>query len=266
VTIWETPEAIPFRTWSPLDDRESAVFQVTNAWRTAKTIRDSVARFDALGLSIGLVAFGPFLVLALGDRAELRRSAWIATFVALYASGFLFVYFTYRYVEPVLKPLCILSCLGLAWSAARRAESRWVGRGAVAMVAVSFVLHVGVPLEPHRVQEPGGTPFDDVTVDSRPHRELAARMRAEGLAAPVASDLYWAGMYVAFFLGEPFAGSPAQDEDLETFRAGLDRVGVRTLLLDRDGRFSGALAADPVWVRRFSANAAGTTVDVYARR
>lgn len=275
VTIWETPEAIPFRYWSPWESREAAEFQAAYAWRTAKTIRDSLARFDAAGLSIVLVFGGPLVLLALGDHRELRRSAWIAAVAAIYCSGFLFVYFTYRYVEPFLKPLCLLACFGVASSLAARIEAgawpspaaaRGLGRAAIGAVLLSFALHVGVPFEPHRIHEPDGTRFNDVTVDSRPHRALADGIREHGLVGPLASDLYWAGMYVSYFVGETYAGSPAEEEDLAAFEAGLVRTGVRTLLLDRSGRFTEAFATNPEWSRAFSMESAGTTVDVYAAR
>jgi hypothetical protein len=163
----------------------------------------------------------------------------------VYSLPFALVYFTYRYTAPWLKPLTILFALTLTWRIAERL-ARPLAAALLAVVLLSFLLHANVPFQPYTVEEPGGTTFDNVTVDSVPHRGAAARLRAAGIGGPIASTGYWAGMYIGYFLDAPFVGSPAgatpsacEDE--------LEARGVQTFVMDRTWRFAPAFSQNPEW-------------------
>lgn len=256
ITVWETPEALQYRFWSPLESADALRHQIDYSWRTLKKIRDSLTDFDYMGLGLAAVLFGPFVVLALrlGAR-DLEPHAWTATTIVLYSAPFAAVYFTYRYTAPWLKPLAILVAVRLASILAERIrEADWPSRrvraamipALPAVVLVSFAVHMNIPFKSYTVREPDGTKFDNVTVDSRAHRAAAEALRAAGVEGPFASTRYWAGMYLGYFLDLPFVGTPAGttaaacDEDLRIHR-------VRTFVVDRTWRHAAAFAAIPGW-------------------
>lgn len=260
VTVWETPEALAYRAWSPFDSAAMMRHQLSYSWRIAKEVVSSVARFDLLGLSVGLTLLAPFVAAALGDRAATERLGWIAGTVVLYCAPFVLVYFTYRYTAPFLRPLCILACVQAACLIAHPLP-RLAGSALLAGVFLSFGAHANVPFRPHVVEETGVTPFNDITVDAKPHRVAAARLGELGLAGPIASNLYWGGMYVAYFLDTPFVGSPDAPTP-EGREAQLREHGAKLLLVDRSAPWD----LGPGW--RLAATltpASGETIDVYAR-
>jgi len=229
-----------------LDEQASFRHQVGYSWRTLKEIRGTLQRFDALGLGVVLVLLAPFVAWALGrGRDEIERYAWGAITVVVYAAPFALVYFTYRYTQPWLKPLTILFALHATWRIAERLP-RAVALGLFAVVIASFVLHANVPFTPYNVEEPGGTSFDNVTVDSRPHRAAAERLRASGIGGPLACTGYWAGMYLGYFLDAPFVGSPAGTTP-QACEDELVERGVETFIVDRTWRLAPAFAASREW-------------------
>jgi hypothetical protein len=262
VTLWETPEAIDWGRWSPFDSAAAMRHQVAYSWRIAKEVIASLARFDLLGLSVGLTLLAPFLAAALGRGEQARRLGWIAGTVVLYAAPFVLVYFTYRYTAPLLRPLCLFACLQAAWTLSRRTAAIPAALLLLGVI-VSFAAHANVPYRPHLVEEEGVTPFNDITVDGAPHRKVAAELRKLGAGGPIASNLYWGGMYVAYFADAPFVGMPGADAS-EPCDAQLRAHGVRTFLAERTGACAEAIAADPSWRRLTTlAPESGETIDVY---
>ena len=246
VTVWEIPETRPYRAWSMFDDRASFEHQVTYSWRTLKEIRGTLQRFDALGIGLVLVLLGPFVALALKRPPdETERAAWAAMTVVLYAAPFALVYFTYRYTAPWLKPLTILFALVTTWRIAERL-AKPLAAALLALVLLSFLAHVNVPFTPYTVEEPGGTSFDNVTVDSSAHREAATRLRAAGIGGPIASTGYWAGMYLGYFLDVPFLGTPAGASP-KACEEELAARGVQTFVMDRTWRFAPAFSENHEW-------------------
>jgi hypothetical protein len=271
VTVWEIPETRDYGYWSPLESAETLGWQVRLAWRHAKRIRAALAGFDWLGLGLAFTVLGPFAALALGDGGLLRSALWIAGTFAVFGAGFLFVYFDYRYTGPFLKPLAIMGTLALADRLGRRAAAAWASPAArwarpalLAIVLGSFAAHANVPFIPYLVQEPGGTAFDNITVDAAPHKALARRLRDAGLSGPVASNFYWGGMFTAYWMDAAFVGAPAGKEAADV-RAELDAVGARVFLVDPAWPLAAALADDATWSLAFATETAGQPIDVYAR-
>ena len=116
----------------------------------------------------------------------------------------------------------------------------------LALVTLSYAAHANVPFRPFTLEDPGGTPFDNVVVDSALHRRLAEELEATGLAGPPASTLHWGGLYLAFYLDEPYLGTPAAGE-LEAVLAELEAHGARSLLVDDGWRWAHALRQSDGW-------------------
>lgn len=262
VTLWETPEVLPYHEWSPFDSFDAMRHQLAYSWRTSKAVVASLARFDALGLALTLTLVAPFLAAALGTTEDARRLGWIAGTVVLYAAPFVLVYYTYRYTEPLLRPLCVLVSLQAARMLSRRLP--WIPAATLlAGVLLSFAAHMNVPFRPHLVRETGVSPFNDVTVDAGPHRAAAARLRELGLDGPLASTMYWGGMYVAYFRDTPYVGSP-DAPTAEGCDARLREHGARIFLVERGWPHAAAFAARPAWrLATTLTPATGETIDVY---
>lgn len=272
VTVWEVPETRRYGYWSPFESAESMRWQVRYSWNVVKQIRGSLARFDWLSLGLTLVVLGPFLALLFDDGRLLRFAVWNWAMWTVYCGGFAFVYFTFRYTTPFLKPLAIVGALALADVLGRAAGAapralhaeRWARGALVALVLVSFAAHANVPFTPYIVEEPGGTPFNDVTVDGSAHRALAHRLATAGAQGPIASNFYWGGLFAAYFMDEGFVGSPAQ-ADWPGARAELESVGARMFLVDPSWPLAAAIAVDPAWRLLGREDAAGQAIDVYVR-
>lgn len=263
VTVWEIPETRHYRYWSPLDSPAHFEHQVAFSWATAKAIRDSVARFDYLALSLGLVVLAPFVMLALGERAAFSRATWFLAAAVAYGAPLAYVNYEYRYVTPFLKPFCLIACVHLAAIVGRRFAGGWL---LAAVVTASFAAHVNVPFEPYTYQNPDGTAFDNVVVDSRLHRRVARDLLAMGAEGPLASTRYWGGMFVGYFMDRAYVGAPLQPTG-EACKAELGSVGVRTLLMDPDWKFAAELLADPDWTRRGTVEVGdGRVMDVLAAK
>ena len=111
--------------------------------------------------------------------------------------------------------------------------------------------------------EPDGTPFNDVTVDSGPHRALATWLASASGQGPIASTLHWAGMYVGYYADRPFLGSP-DCRTVESCNAELGERGVGTFLVDRRWDLAEDFRARSGWVLEMTVEPVpGEIVDVY---
>lgn len=268
VTVWEIPETRAYGYWSPLESTSAFRWQARYTWANTKRIRDAIARFDWLALSVALVALGPWIAWMLRDAALFRLATWGAGTFVVFASGFAFVYYDYRYTAPFLKPLAIVLVLTLVDRGSRVAASATSGRlgawgrtAALATALGSFAAHANGPFAPYVVQEPGGTAFDNVTVDSRPHRALARELHAAGIQGPIASSFYWGGMFTAYFMDTPFVGQPASHDASKTLDE-LRAVGAKAFLADPASPDAPAFRAISGWVVGLCTRAAGQEIEV----
>jgi len=262
ITVWEIPETRRYGFWSPLDSVTAFRWQVRLVWTHAKQVRDALARFDWLSLGLVLAVVGPFLAHLGDDRLWRRFVLWIAGTFAVFGAGFVFVYFDYRYVAPFLKPLAIMATFACADRLASRGVVRVIF---VSAVILSFAAHANVPFTPYLVEEPHGTAFDNITVDSKPHRVLAHRLAEAGVSGPLASNFYWGGMFTSYFMDAAFVGSPAGN-DADAVNAELRSVGARAFLVDPAWPLAPAFERDPAWSLAMETESAGQRIEVFVRR
>lgn len=271
ITVWEIPETRDYGYWSPFENAESFRWQVRYTWTNLKDVRGSIARFDWLSLGLVLAVVGPFVAVIVRDPPLLRFTSWILVTFTVFGGGFAFVYFTFRYTASFLKPLAVVAVLAVVWRLAREVSAsgllaprraRLAGAALLAVAIASFAAHLNVPFDPYRVEEVNGTAFDDITVDSAPHRELARTLETAGLRGPVASNFYWGGMFTAYWLDAPFVGSPA-GADAVSVRRELDAVGARIFLVNPAWPLAQAFAAEPGWRPAMRVEAAGQPILVY---
>jgi 4-amino-4-deoxy-L-arabinose transferase-like glycosyltransferase len=262
VTVWETPETRTYGYWSPLESASSFRWQAGTAWGNGTRIVRALSRFDRFALALLAVVLGPFLAWRAGEPGLLRFALWIAGTFAVFSAGFAFVYFDYRYTAPFLKPLAIIAMLVWADALGKGAAVRWARSALLALVCVTLGLQLNVPFRPYVVEEPAGTPFDNITIDAAPHRALAHELAAAGIRGPVASSFYWGGMFTAYWWDVPFVGLPA-GQDAAAVRDELRAVGAAAFLVDPAWPLAGAFVADRSWRLAHRTAAAGQAIDVY---
>jgi hypothetical protein len=265
-----------YHPWSPLESGAYLRHQVANIRQAAREIRTAVGRYDFLSLSLVLPLLAPFLILSWRDRDTAASAAWLAATGVLFASGLTLAYFSYRYIDPFLRPLCVVmvcQVVSMTCGRIRHAEgtvdSRRTRTGlslALSGLAVlSFAAHANVPFQPFTLEDPGGTRFNNVVVDSALHRRLATELQASGLEGPMASTLHWGGLYLAFHLDVPYQGTPAAG-DLEAVLEELDAHGTRSLLVDDSWRWAQALRQSAEWRLRHTLEPVpGQTVHLLVR-
>jgi hypothetical protein len=262
ITVWEIPETRDYAFWSPLEGAESFRWQARIARINAKRILIALTRFDRLALSLIVIVLGPLLAWRIKDERSVRWSSWVSGTVAVFCTGFVFVYYDYRYTAPFLKPLAILAVFASADAIGRRFEAAWARPALLALTVASFALQLNVPFTPYLVEEPDGTPFNNVTIDARPHRALASELAGAGFSGPIASSFYWGGMFTAYFGDSPFVGLPP-GQDAASVEAELARVGAKVFLVDPAWPLAGAFAARATWTRARRTEAAGQAIDVF---
>jgi hypothetical protein len=217
ITVWETPEILDFKPWSPLSSRAAMVHQAKYIARNCQKIVAAVGRFDLFGLVPGLLLVMPAVRLAAQRRGGRNAYpvAWSWMTVVVYASGYLPMPFEPRYIEPALWPLCcILVCgvLGDLGSLLRTSQRPWAGAALAAALGGLCVLSFAASAGGRVAMRLSG-------VHPSPYRVCGNKLSASGYSGPVAAcDGFWSeGVYVAYHAGMPLLGeikasSPADVE------------------------------------------------------
>lgn len=216
ISIWEVPETMTYRSWSPLASLPYLKHQLGLMGSNIGQIRSHMQRYDFLGLSLVLLILGPLILLIMGQRHAARTALWGLGTTALFASGLIFLFFSYRYTNPFLRPFCLI----LAFHTVSRISSfesagsspglvrKWAPAFLWSVLVLSLAAHANIPFRPFTLEEVDGTPFNNVTVDSSLHRALADELRKAGMPGPLASSLHWGGLFLAYHMQVPYLGTP----------------------------------------------------------
>ncbi len=197
VSIWETPEKLPYQFWSPLHSPEYRQHQLRVVANNAERLAVSLADFDRLWLAAIMFA----LLIPLGWL--LRRNDgtrlllwWTAGTSLLYLGGYLLVAFEARYANSLLLPLLLAAWCQVIFTPALRA-SVWLRPLALAVLAGSLLWRWIPPT------------VRNLTVYSPPYmRELADSLRTLGFSGPFASTSWYHGLALAYFTGQATVGFP----------------------------------------------------------
>lgn len=247
LSIWETPEAMTYRPWSPLESSEYFRHQVSHVRDTAGEIVASMWRYDFIGLGLVAPVLAPLLLLWLGKRREAAIATWLTGSILLFAAGLTLVYYSYRYTDPFVRPLCVILVMlttSVICSRMRGHAGSIVAATLAGIVLLSFSVHAHIPFRPFELHDPGGTAFDDIIVDSSLHRELAEKLQAEGIEGPLASTMHWGGLYLAYHMEIPYLGTPAPGGGLEELRS----HGAATFLVEEGARWDTAQMRSDEWI------------------
>ncbi|MGE5610126.1 MAG: hypothetical protein ACM359_12800 [Bacillota bacterium] len=210
----ETQELIPYPYWSPFESNAHFRRQVEVIRDHAVRIGWAIWELDAFHCTA--IAILAAAVLALPGRLGRGRweIAWLVGTGAVYCGGFLPVYFTERYVLPILVPLGMVFCFKMIWEAGAREDSSELSRRSEAGVKVARWVLSGVVLVSFAM-----IGINDVNALHRQrstglYRAVAKEMRQRGLAGPIASPSRGDSSFVAYHAGAKFIGFP-EGKDLD---------------------------------------------------
>ena len=226
ITVWETPDALHYKDWSPFASSAYLAHQVTHVRRNCLQIARAIADFDLLGIVPGFL----FLMLAIrlvarqGGIASPYPAEWSLMTVLVYAGGFLPIYFDPRYIEAVLWPICCISVFAVLLDIRRLLPA---GEHARRVASLTSLLSVFCALSfayqfMGTVKAAAGavrTALRPASMLRSPYRDCGDMLVTSGCAGPVvACEGSWnEGLYVSYhaslpFLGEIRAPSPAAVE------------------------------------------------------
>jgi hypothetical protein len=270
-----------YHYWSPLASLSYMKHQLGLVGSSVSQIRVHMQRYDFLGLSLLLLILGPLLLRVMGKGHAALSALWGIGVATLFASGLTFLFFSYRYTNPFLRPLClILAFHTVSWMC--RFENsvsppglarKWAPVFLWSVLLLSFAAHANIPFRPFTLEEADGTPFNNVTVDSSVHRTLAAKLREAGMPGPLASSLHWGGLYLAYHMQVPYLGTPrsvapsagpASPKDL---LAELQQHQARSFLVEAGSPGAGILRSAPGrWALLEAAEPVpGQRIEIYMR-
>jgi hypothetical protein len=218
ITVWETPENLSFKDWSPFGSSAFLTHQLEHVKRNCERIIRTIGDFDLFAIVPGFL----FLMLPIRlaahqrERASPYPAAWSLMTVIVYAGGFLPIAFEARYIEAVLWPICCVLVFGVILDARRLLETGEHTRPAVSLVSllsvicvVSFARYdvctvktavgtVRTALRPARVHRDR----------YRAYRDCGDKLVATGCAGPVAAcEKCWCtGLFVSYHASLPFLG------------------------------------------------------------
>ncbi|MGH7820715.1 MAG: hypothetical protein ACREQ9_13170, partial [Candidatus Binatia bacterium] len=242
ITTWEEPSELPYAYWSPFESREYAVHQLRQSARNLRTIAGLVRDFDLAGIGLASILLCFAVMKGVRDRLARERWRWAALPVVCLAAIYspVFVDRTeYRFFYPAY-PFVLVASFGVAAllaSAAWKRHGAWsgLGRGVVTLSfgvpAAMLTLLLALP----GIENPASTSA----------RDVAARLRARGITGSIAGGAEIqhgrAGLYLAFFLGEPWYGTMLRPTATDLKGSGAELIAVsrheqRELVaeLDRD--------------------------------
>ncbi len=238
LTWGEDASTLPFRDWSPFESRAYADYQLGLISENRKAIF-RVFR-DADRWQLGFWASAA-LVLALAASPVRRwRPSRVSVVPWLVAAVYVPVYARDPRYFWIAYPFLLLGAAALAMPVAPdpRKTRGWVSAAALLLVVASFAL----PIRPAVLGALAGRENPAVLAA----REAAARIRTSHLSRPIAGsgDIEggMAGLYLAYFLDQPFYGDyPKPEPDAWARLSGALIVAARggplALALRGDGRF-----------------------------
>lgn len=205
VTVWEEPSRLEYPYWNPLASPESLAHQLKLIAGNFITWIRLMAGMDlfCLGLLSCLIA----LWFREGPKETLRNGLWrwsvvpVLLLAALYMPVYIGIH-DERYLYPVFPFLMVLAFGSVDSIAVQWKLSQIFRRAMAGIVIFSFALPVFLGVKDWLT---GRNDFVALMA-----LELTERIQSENLSAPVAGNGMTmnqrAGLYVAFFLGEPWCG------------------------------------------------------------
>jgi hypothetical protein len=267
ITVWEVPETLPYRDWSPFENAEYRSYAIDQVLTNASKIKHILSQGDLFGLSLFMLGASPVLLYLLRRQTEqVFRILWYAGTVLLYCSGYALVVVEDRYIKPILWPVGCFCCLHFAWLLRERLCGAGQGQSprrdkTGPVLAAALLVAFGLA--------PGIQVVKDLKSRSSPaYRAIGQKLAAAGFRGPVASTRFDEGLYVAYHMNQPFLGGP-QGKTPEQCEQELNRQGAKVFLVWHDWPLRKLFSPGPSWTLARTMEGLGPTmggpVDVYVR-
>lgn len=243
LSSWEAPECMEYHPWSPFESWAYFRYQLEQMNRTRVRILENMRAFDVFGLSLAGFFLFPLAALAGRRRLYAVRYIWLLGTVGIYAGGFLPVYYSNRYLMPLIWSLCCIQFF-VAWFMLRRQlglwrprpsrRTRWIWGLLTVLCVWSFASVPGGHARraiwpPEYKRHPTWTPWDGA--------EQLRRLGCRGPMAVTSRKDWPLGLYLSYCWGQPFAGV-ATAKTVEQVRALLEEYHIQTLVVTLSWRHS----------------------------
>lgn len=259
VTVWETPENLPYKNWSALENSTYFKWQLMIIGKNLWSVQRILSSYDILGASLAVLCGCPVLwVLLRGQKDERRRLIWTVGTVILYCSGYVLLVLEDRYLLPVIVPLLAIWMFHLVWRLAQFGAARDIAalrRPAMAVMGTVLTLSLTLPTLGATARDLLGTPANG--------RAIAAQLQRDGCRGPIAGTEVNPTMYVSFHMGQTCLGAP-ESTNVPDCLAELDRAGARTFMLWEDSPLYKSFAG-PHW-KEVKVESPGMPLRVFARQ
>lgn len=219
ISVWETPEKLPYKFWSPFQSRAYFQYQLgiirDNAGRMARVL----GNFDALRLSAILFV----LLLPLGwwlkhDARTRTLLWWTAATILVYLSGYLFVAFEPRYANSLILPLLVAAGLQMVLAPTRNLPN--LGRLLIVATVAGSLAWTWVPLTRQGLTQASPSYM----------RALADSLPELNFRGPFATTSWYHGVALAFCTDQPTVGFPP-DASPEVCAERLREAGVNWIVV-----------------------------------
>jgi hypothetical protein len=200
VTSWENPDPKPYIYWSPFESLAYAKHQFWIVCDNYRLVLSRLQGFDALGIGVFALVAALLFHRPWRENLAAERWRWAGVPVACLCVMYLPVTAdTWRYYLPTY-PFLIAASMGmLAWLTSKGNTTKQVlGLLGLGLVVGSFAAPALLPLP--------------TTLRGRANQgiyayALAQKLQTAGISGPLAGVANVRGMYIAFFMNQPWYGS-----------------------------------------------------------
>jgi hypothetical protein len=251
IHVWETPEALSYNHWSPLDNLQYFVHQAAYTLGAIQRVIRDVGSFDLLYLSIPALLLPPLLIARRKDRDGAFLAIWFLTTVAIFALGFTLVFYERRYIVTLLWPMTLIYCLAFCLEKLQLPRRKAAALAVLALV--SFGMYSFSCCQ---------TVWKQGRIDYGGYRRLAAVIEPDCGSGPIAyAGRRHEGLYLAYHMNKPFLGwmwTPKED-NVGDVEAALRQHGAKTFLVDSDWKLAADFAKRTHWQLRKTIQYSGSS-------
>lgn len=237
ITSWEDPSRMPYRYWSPFENREYAAHQIKLLRQNFVTVWQILGDMDAVG--IGALALLACLLALPLSRERLATERWRWSFAPIVCLGGIYLPIYVQRVDAryfyVALPLLWAGVVGVIEWSGKFFSRRWLRDALFTLAFVSFFLPVALRCS---LAVEGAPNFAGEAAHA-----LAEKFRRADLHGAIAGSGLMAGgragLFAAFLLNEPWFG----DEKWPSPES-IRRSGARFFVVARSHPLTGQLAND----------------------
>lgn len=235
---WEEPSTLPYRYWSPLESPAYARHQIEVIEGNFHRVFTILREFDVLGLGVLALIGGVVMPKPWAKRLRMERWRWAIVPVVCLTMFYLPVYAAERRYYFPTYPFLLASSIGLVGWLSHQAPTR---RRALWLVGLGLV--IGSFAAPALARLPKG--LNGLDRPSVHAHALAQKLRAANICGPIASVGSKAGLFVAFFLNQPWYGEEGQGQSTTVARVKASQAHL--IIVDRRSPLITEMDNDPAF-------------------